>query len=125
MKKWFRIWLLLSGLIAAGAITSPLAAAKPWGEEWGDYCLQNATSTSVYRQGQCCQAQHDKHRVCSVDKNQAACKQGMFVCRQMISCNHTLDECKKREMTTDKDCSHEKCKQCTASYKECHDKAVR
>jgi hypothetical protein len=125
MTNWFRNWLLVMSLIAAGAIASPLAAAKDWGEEWGDWCLQNATSTSITRERQCCQDKHDGHPVCQADPKQAACVQGLNVCWAMIGCNHTLDECKKREMETDKDCSQDKCKQCTDDYKMCHDNAVR
>jgi hypothetical protein len=123
--NWFRAWLLLMGLIVGGATASSPAAAKEWGEEWGDWCLQNATSTSITRLDQCCRDQHDGHRVCSADPKQAPCVQGLYVCRHMMGCDVTLNECKKREMETDKDCSQEKCKQCTADYKTCHDDAVR
>jgi hypothetical protein len=125
MTNWFRTWLLLMGLIAAGAIASSPAAAKEWGDEWAESCMLNATSTSITRLRQCCQDQHDGHRVCSVDKNTPDCKAGLSVCRRIIGCDHTRNECKKKEMETDANCSKEKCKQCTDDYKICHDNAVR
>jgi hypothetical protein len=127
MANGFRICFLSMGLIAAGLTASPSAGAKEWGEEWADWCLQNAASPSIVREEQCCRERHDAHPVCSpdADPKQAACIQGLVACRHIISCNKQLDECKTREMETDKDCSGDKCKQCTEDYKVCHDEWAR
>ena len=96
---------------SAGATT--LAANQSLGKGWGDVCLSKGSMS-------CCK--ESATRECkSVDD----CKLGIKMCETMVTCNSALNECKKKEMATDKSCDGAKCKACTSNYKTCHDTAVK
>jgi hypothetical protein len=94
-----------------GPKVATAVANKSLGKEWGEACLRQGSES-------CCAA--SAARAC---KGAAECQPGVRMCVTMVKCNATLNDCKKREMATDKTCSGDKCKACTATYKTCHDSA--
>jgi hypothetical protein len=96
---------------SAGAIT--LAANQSLGKEWGNVCLSKGSMS-------CCK--ESATREC---KSVSDCRVGIKMCETMVTCNSALNDCKKKEMATDKSCDGAKCKACTSNYKTCHDAALR
>jgi hypothetical protein len=95
-----------------GPKVAVVVANKSLGKEWGEACLRQGSEA-------CCSA--SATREC---KDASLCNAGVKMCVTMVKCDAKLNECKKREMTTDKSCDGSKCKACTSDYKTCHDNAV-
>jgi len=93
-----------------------VVANKSLGKQWGDKCLAQGSMP-------CCRAsaQHD----C---KSMKLCGLAIRMCETMVTCDQTLNACKRRTMDDPKNkdphCDGAACRQCTADYKKCHDTAV-
>ena len=135
MTSWCRACLLLIGLIAAGAFTSQPAVAqvsRAEGEKWGDECIRTAKpgssgpGPSLTAMKRCCDEQaKQSNQACKDEPTAPVCVNTANICKEMVTCDWTLDQCKIKIMETDKDCSTPECAKCTSDYKICHDSAVR
>jgi hypothetical protein len=130
MAKQFRIWaLLVYALVSTAILIGPAVAqvSKADGKEWGDECIRTSggPSRSLSENQRCCQEQAEKkNKACKDDPSNVVCVNTVKICKEMVKCDDTLNKCKIKAMETDKDCSKDTCKQCTADYKSCHDSAL-
>jgi hypothetical protein len=102
---------------AAAAAPAPSAAPKPismalqqaYGKQWGDYCLSKDSSA-------CCTAS-ERFTGTPDCKTADTCKVSVHICQVMVSCNATLNSCKRSATGA-------AAEKCTSDYKICHDKAL-
>jgi len=132
MTKWFCAILVLFGLMTAGIPPASAQVDRDLGRKIGDECIRTAAPGSLGSGGsitsmrRCCDDSiQQANKACKDDPNNVVCVNTAKICKDMVACDVTLNQCKIEAMKTDKDCSTDTCKRCTSDYKMCHDSAVR